>query len=77
MAYEILTKIDLHKIAILAGLKDSQLYVEYMKKRHPHANGRYAMEWAERFKSGDPTAYMDVKSVKAYQQSIKKLRKVV
>lgn len=77
MAYEILTKVDLHKIAILAGLKDSQLYVEFMKKRFPKADNRYAQQWAERFMSGDPTAYMDDKSVKAYQQSIKKLRKVI
>jgi hypothetical protein len=60
------------------GLNYPELYVEFMKKRFPHErDSTYAKEWVERFRTGDPTAYMDNQSLKAYIQSIKKLRKVM
>jgi hypothetical protein len=78
MVWKVLKKKDLRKLALINGINYPELYVEFMKKRFPHErDNTYAKEWVERFRTGDPTAFMDNQSIKAYIDSIKKLRKVM
>lgn len=74
----VLTEEDLLRIAYQAGLHNNSLFVAFMKARFPQEGSQsYAREWADRFASGDPTAYMDNQSLGAYINQIKKLRKVM
>lgn len=69
---------ELRKLAYSEGLLHPELFMEFVKKRFPHERDKvYLTEWVERFKSGDPTAYMDNESVMAYIKSIKKLRDII
>lgn len=73
-----LSKEELAKIAYGSGMRNTELFVEFMKKRFPQeGHAPYVREWAGRFISGDPTAYMDTKSLKDFIITIKKLRRVV
>lgn len=74
----VLTEDELRRIAYQTGLRHNALFVAFMKARFPHEGSpNYVEEWAERFRSGDPTAYMDNQSVEAYINQIKKLRGVM
>lgn len=74
----VLTKEEIELIAMKAGIRFPELFTEFIQARFPHEGSPdYIGEWAERFKSGDPTVYMDNESLNKYIDSIKKLRKVV
>jgi hypothetical protein len=76
--YSKITEKEYRQIANKAHLWPTDVYVEFMQKRFPKEFDRnYAEEWATRFKSGDPTAYMDLQSVRAYMEAVKKIRGVV
>jgi len=73
-----LSKDEIVQIAYGEGMRNSELFVEFMKKRFPDEGHKpYVREWAGRFLSGDPTPYMDTKSLKDFIDTIKKLRRVV
>jgi len=74
----VLTEDVLRRIAYEAGLRNNSLFVAFMKERFPQEGDKhYARKWADRFASGDPTAYMNNISLGAYINQIKKLRKVM
>jgi len=78
MQYKKLTEKDYREIAREAGLYQTDVYVKFMQTRFPKEfDRRYATEWAGRFKRGDPTGYMDDKSLRAYIEAVKKIRGVV
>lgn len=73
-----LTEKDYRKIAQKVGVWPTDVYVKFMQTRFPKEfDEHYAAEWAGRFKTGDPTPYMDNQSLKAYMDAVKKIRGVV
>lgn len=60
----------LKQIATEQGLGD--LFVEFMTKRFPNEKDQgYILQWAERFKTGDPCRFMDNKSLAIYSDIIR------
>jgi hypothetical protein len=75
--FEKLTMKDYYIIANEVGI-DEQLYAEFMLKQFPNEMDRsYAKEWAERFKSGNPTAWMDKESTETFLNVVKKLKGII
>jgi hypothetical protein len=71
-------KAKFKEIARREGLTNENLFVEFMAARFPNEDDdRYIAEWAGRFKSGDPTSWMDSKSLSVYGNLLKKLRGVI
>ena len=58
----------IRKIAIKKGLmKDSKIFEKFITQRFPEEESEsYIGEWAERFLGGNPTSYMDKKSMGVY-----------
>jgi hypothetical protein len=74
----VLTEGEITGIAVRKDIKYPELFVAFIKERFPkQGDSSYVAEWADRFKSGDPTVHMDTESLRAYMKSIKKLRGVV
>ena len=52
--------------------QDKKIFVSFMKKRFPdESSASYVVEWADRFNSGHPQAYMDSESTNAYHEVLK------
>jgi len=63
-------KENIMKIALLKGVTDKELFVEFLSKRFPNESDRitsYFSEWADRFNSGQPEKYMDSESLAIYR----------
>ncbi len=59
---------QIRKIAREKGLWNCELFEKFITKRFPNeASEEYVREWVGRFLSGNPTAYMDSESKKAYK----------
>jgi|WetSurMetagenome_2_1015567.scaffolds.fasta_scaffold469146_2 hypothetical protein len=64
-------RIFFRRIARKNGIWNSNLFEIFMMERFPNeASEGYVAEWAERFKSGDPTGYMDSTTLKAYIKAV-------
>jgi len=64
-------------VAITKGLKGKDLYVfvEFFDNRFLNESNRilsYVGEWADRFISGDPESYCDIKSLGVLKEARKK-----
>ena len=60
---------NIMKIAELKGVKDKELFVEFLSQRFPDESDNitsYFSEWADRFNSGRPENYMDTESKEIY-----------
>lgn len=65
-------RIRFYRIANEKGMQNNELFARFMAKRFPEeTDGGYIREWADRFMSGNPSAYMDLKSIKVYTDLIK------
>ncbi len=64
----------IRKVAKEVGLTNEDLFVKFFSKRFPNENDKilsYVTEWAGRFMSGNPVAYMDEQSKKIYMDLLK------
>lgn len=60
---------NIRKIAQEKGMKETDLFVEFIQKRFPNESDSitsYVGEWVDRFLSGNPTLYMDNESLGVY-----------
>lgn len=60
----------IRSVAVMKGLKNVELFVEFFSRRFPNEDDRilsYVDEWADRFK-GDPTGHMDAMSLSIYNE---------
>ena len=74
----VLTELEIKEIALKKDIRYPELFVMFIKERFPkQGDASYIAEWADRFKSGDPTVQMDSESLRAYIKSVKKLNRVV
>ena len=61
----------LYSVANKFGMRNSDLYVKFMVERFPkETHIDYMREWAFRFMSGNPIAYMDSVSTEIYNKII-------
>lgn len=71
---------DYNQLAVKHNLndKDRYIYTQFMKERFPNENDEmYATEWINRFKTGNPTPYMDSISLEVYEKSEKKWKEMM
>lgn len=65
---------NIMKIAELKGVKDKEIFVEFLSRRFPDESDNitsYFSEWADRFNSGRPENYMDADSEMIYQDVLR------
>ena len=65
-------KENIVKIGEAKGVKNLDLFVEFLSKRFPNESDRitsYFSEWADRFNSGSPEHYMDATSLEVYNEA--------